>query len=268
MTAARPFYLPSGDEVEVFTAAWRARLPVLVTGPTGCGKTRFVEHMAARLGRPLVTVAGHEDLTAADLIGRFHLRGGETVWQDGPLVSAMRSGALCYLDEIVEARSDTTVVIHPAADHRRTVVIDRLGETLTAPPEFGLVMSYNPGYQSVLKDLKPSTRQRFVTLALDYPEPELETTIVATETSLDTEVAASLVHLGVLVRRLEAADLAEVASTRALISAGKLIRQGMTWSRAVEVAVVATLSDDRELAEALRELARAARPAATDSAER
>lgn len=266
MTSHIPFYLPTGDEVEVFVSAWEARLPVLVTGPTGCGKTRFVEHMAHRLGRPLITVAGHEDLTAADLIGRFHLRGGDTVWEDGPLVTAIRTGAVCYLDEIVEARPDTTVVIHPAADHRRTVVIDRLGETLSAPPEFSLVMSYNPGYQSVLKELKPSTRQRFVTVTLDYPEPELEERIVAAETALDAETAASLVHLGVLVRRLEATDLAEVASTRALISAGKLIRHGLSWLRAVEVAVVATLSDDRELAEALRELARAANPSPLETA--
>lgn len=262
MTDTIPFYLPSGDEVEIFTAAWEARVPVLVTGPTGCGKTRFVEHMAHRLRRPLITVAGHEDLTAADLVGRFHLRGGDTAWEDGPLVTAMRTGAICYLDEIVEARSDTTVVIHPAADHRRTVVIDRIGETLTAPTEFALVMSYNPNYQSVLKELKPSTRQRFVTLALDYTSPEIEARVVATETGLDEATAHSLVHLGVLVRRLDATDLAEVASTRALIAAGKLIGRGVGWSRAVEVAVVATLSDDPELCEALRELARAAEPAA------
>ena len=190
-----PFYRAVGDEVEVFRAAARRGLPVLLKGPTGCGKTRFVEAMAHELGRELITVAGHEDMTSADLVGRFLLKGGETVWVDGPLTRAVREGAIFYLDEVVEARQDTTVVIHPLADHRRELPVDRLGTTLPAAPGFQLVISYNPGYQSVLKNLKESTRQRFVAIELGYPSPEIETEVVAYEAGIDTETARALVKL-------------------------------------------------------------------------
>src|SRR3989440_2966517 len=193
---AAPFYLPVGREVDVFLAAARRGVPVLLKGPTGCGKTRFIEAMAHELGRELITVAGHEDLTSADLVGRFLLQGGETVWVDGPLTRAVREGAICYLDEIVEARQDTTVVIHPLADHRRELPIDRLNETLTAAPGFCMVVSYNPGYQSVLKDLKDSTRQRFVAIELGFPPPDVETSVVAHESGVDEESARILVGVG------------------------------------------------------------------------
>src|SRR3989440_6130787 len=193
---AAPFYLPVGREVDVFLAAARRGVPVLLKGPTGCGKTRFIEAMAHELGRELITVAGHEDLTSADLVGRFLLKGGETVWVDGPLTRAVREGAICYLDEIVEARQDTTVVIHPLADHRRELPIDRLNQTLTAAPGFCMVVSYNPGYQSVLKDLKDSTRQRFVAIELGFPPPDVETTVVAHEAGIDEERAKLLVGVG------------------------------------------------------------------------
>src|SRR6478672_5687622 len=191
-----PFYRALGDEVEVFRAAARRGLPTLLKGPTGCGKTRFVEAMAHQLGRELITVAGHEDMTSADLVGRFLLKGGETVWVDGPLTRAVREGAICYLDEIVEARQDTTVVIHPLTDHRRLLPIDRLGTSLTAAPGFQLVMSYNPGYQSVLKNIKESTRQRFVAIELGFPPAEIEIAVVAYEAEIDSETARALVRLG------------------------------------------------------------------------
>src|SRR5947209_17686851 len=210
--AEAPFYRAVGDEVAVFRAAARRGLPVLLKGPTGCGKTRFVEAIAHELGRDLITVAGHEDKTSADLVGRLLLKGGETVWVDGPLTRAVRQGAICYIDEVVEARQDTTVVIHPLADHRRELPIDRLGTTLPAAPGFTMVISYNPGYQSVLKDLKPSTRQRFVAIELGFPPADIEVKVVSEEAGVDLGIAESLVRLAGAIRRLETGGLREVAS--------------------------------------------------------
>ncbi|MGV0783752.1 AAA family ATPase [Mycolicibacterium sp. XJ775] len=249
-----PFYRAAGREVETFRAAARRGAPVLLKGPTGCGKTRFVEAMAHELGRELITVAGHEDMTSADLVGRFLLKGGETVWVDGPLTRAVRAGAICYLDEIVEARQDTTVVIHPLADHRRELPIDRLGTTLSAAPGFQLVISYNPGYQSILKSLKDSTRQRFVAISLDFPTAEVETEIVASEAGIDSSTAASLVVLGNAIRRLDGSALSEVASTRMLILAGGLVAEGLNLRDAVQSAVVEVLSDDPDIIRSLGEL--------------
>src|SRR6478735_4910778 len=222
-----PFYRAVGDEVEVFRAAARRGLPVLLKGPTGCGKTRFVEAMAHELGRGLITVAGHEDMTSADLVGRFLLKGGETVWVDGPLTRAVRDGAIFYLDEVVEARQDTIVVIHPLTDHRRELPIDRLGVTLQAAPGFQLVISYNPGYQSVLKSIKESTRQRFVAIELDFQPADIETEVVAHEAGVDFDTARGLVKVGAAIRRLNGAPLQEVASTRLLILAGGLVAEGL-----------------------------------------
>jgi len=249
-------YIASGAEKEIFRAAWANGLPVLLKGPTGCGKTRLVQAMAEDLARPLVTVACHEDLTAGDLVGRFLLRGGETVWEDGPLTRAVRQGGICYLDEIVEARADTTVVIHPLADHRRELNIERLGEYLTAPPEFMLVLSYNPGYQSVLKDLKPSTRQRMVAIELGYPTPEVEQRIIVQEAQVDTALARRLVRLGQAIRALTDEGLAEGASTRTLISTARLIRSGIAPNVAADVAIAGPLSDDPIASRQLREMAR------------
>jgi nitric oxide reductase NorQ protein len=253
-TQTAPFYRPVGDEAEVFRAAARRGLPVLLKGPTGCGKTRFVEAMAYELGRELITVAGHEDLTSADLVGRFLLKGGETVWVDGPLTRAVREGAICYLDEVVEAHQDTTVVIHPLTDHRRQLPIDRLGIVLNAAPGFQLVISYNPGYQSVLKDLKDSTRQRFVAMELDFPPPDIETEIVAHEADVSFETAQTMVKVGQAIRKLERATLREVASTRLLIMAAGLVAEGLSPRRAVRSAIVEILSDDPEMVRALGEL--------------
>ena len=249
-----PFYRPIGDEVDVFVASARRGLPVLLKGPTGCGKTRFVEAMAHRLQRELITVAGHEDLTSADLVGRFLLKGGETVWVDGPLTRAVRNGAICYLDEVVEARQDTTVVIHPLTDHRRQLPVDRLGHVLDAAPGFQLVVSYNPGYQSVLKDLKDSTRQRFVAIELGFPPPEVETEVVAHEAGVDTDTAAALVAVGHAIRNIENPPLREVASTRALILAGVLAAEGLPLRQAARSAIVRILSDDPDMTVALGEL--------------
>jgi nitric oxide reductase NorQ protein len=240
----RPYYVPVGNEEQVFRAAYRRHLSILLKGPTGCGKTRFVEAMAYDLSRPLVTVACHDDLTTADLVGRFLLKGGETAWVDGPLTRAVRDGALCYLDEIVEARQDTTVVLHPLADHRRQLPIDRLGVTVDAAPGFCLVVSYNPGYQSVLKDLKDSTRQRMVAIELDFPPPDVEEKIVAHEANLDQETAALFVRLGQAIRRLETAGLREVASTRVLVAAGQLVGEGLPVRDAARAAVAGPLTDD------------------------
>ena len=216
---AVPFYLPQGDECALFEAAHRNGLPLLLKGPTGCGKTRFVAHMAARLGRPLHTVACHDDLSAADLIGRYLLKGGETVWVDGPLARSVREGAICYLDEVVEARKDVTVVLHPLTDDRRILPLERTGETLQAPPEFMLVVSYNPGYQNLLKGMKPSTRQRFVAVSFDFPAPELEIEVLQGETGIDGELAGRLVGLASALRALKGHDLEEAAylGTRILV---------------------------------------------------
>jgi nitric oxide reductase NorQ protein len=243
-SAARPYYVPVGVEEQVFTAAFRQRMAVVLKGPTGCGKTRFVEAMAHDLGRPLVTVSCHDDLTTADLVGRFLLQGGDTRWVDGPLTRAVREGAICYLDEIVEARQDTTVVIHPLADHRRQLPIDRLGVLLDAAPGFCLVVSYNPGYQSVLKDLKDSTRQRMVGIELNFPPPDVEEKIVSHEAGVDHDKAALLVQLGQAIRRLEAAGLREVASTRLLIAAARLVAEGLPARAAARAAVAGPLTDD------------------------
>jgi nitric oxide reductase NorQ protein len=258
--SAAPFYRAVGEEVQVFRAAARRGLPVLLKGPTGCGKTRFVEAMAHQLGRDLITVAGHEDMTSADLVGRFLLKGGETVWVDGPLTRAVREGSVCYIDEIVEARQDTIVVIHPLADHRRELPIDRLATTLPAAPGFQLVISYNPGYQSVLKNIKESTRQRFIAIELDFPPSDIETDIVAHEAGIDADTARALVAIGHAIRNLAGSPLREVASTRMLILAGGLAAEGLTLRTAVRSAVVQVLSDDKDVIRALGELVDAVLP--------
>jgi nitric oxide reductase NorQ protein len=246
MTAAspRPYYVPVGDEEQVFKAAYNQGMSLVLKGPTGCGKTRFVEAMAHDLGRTLITVSCHDDLTTADLVGRFLLEGGDTTWVDGPLTRAVRMGAICYLDEVVEARQDTTVVIHPLADHRRQLPIDRLGVVLDAAPGFGLVVSYNPGYQSVLKDLKDSTRQRMVAVELDFPPPDVEEKVVTHEAGVDPEVAVQLVRLGQAIRRVDNAGLREVASTRVLIAAARLVAVGLSLATAARAAVAGPLTDD------------------------
>ena len=257
-----PYYLPLADEVEIFRAAYSARLPILLKGPTGCGKTRFVEHMTWRLYRetanqlevPLITVSCHEDLTATDMVGRYLLKGDETVWADGPLTRAVRTGAICYLDEIVEARKDTTVLIHSLTDHRRILPIDKTGELVAAHPEFLLVISYNPGYQSVLKDLKPSTRQRFVSLEFDYPEVEVEAKIIAHEAGIDDEVAGRLAVIGERVRNLKQHGFEEGVSTRLLIYTGDLISAGIDPRRAAQVAIVTAISDDRTVQQAVADI--------------
>jgi nitric oxide reductase NorQ protein len=229
-------------------------MSILIKGPTGCGKTRFVEAMAHDLGRPLITVACHDDLTTADLVGRFLLRGGDTEWVDGPLTRAVRDGAICYLDEVVEARQDTTVVLHPLADHRRQLQLERLGITLNAPREFCLVVSYNPGYQSVLKDLKDSTRQRMAAIEFGFPAPDVEQKIVAHEAGLAPDKAAKLVRLGQAIRRLDTAGLREVASTRVLIAAGRLVVEGLGMREAARAAVVGPLTDDATVMRGLLEM--------------
>ena len=249
-----PYYRPLRNEVELFEAAYKGRLPVMLKGPTGCGKTRFVEHMAWKLNRPLITVACHEDLSSTDLVGRFLLEGEETVWHDGPLTRAVRQGAICYLDEVVEARKDTVVIIHPLTDHRRRLPIEKRGTVVDAPAEFMLVVSYNPGYQSILKDLKQSTRQRFVAMEFDYPKPELETEIVAREGGIDEPVARDLVTIGQKVRNLRGHGLEEGVSTRLLIYAAQLIASGINPADAAEVALSSPITDDRELQRSIREI--------------
>jgi nitric oxide reductase NorQ protein len=250
----RPYYVSVGSEEQVFKAAFRQGLSIVLKGPTGCGKTRFVEAMAHDLGRPLITVSCHDDLTTADLVGRFLLRGGETEWVDGPLTRAVRQGAICYLDEVVEARQDTTVVLHPLADHRRQLPIERLGLTLDAAPGFGLVVSYNPGYQSVLKDLKDSTRQRMVAIEFGFPAPDIEEKIIAHEASVDHHKAAELVRLGQAIRRVETAGLREVASTRVLIAAARLVAEGLSLREAARAAVAGPLTDDAHVTAGLVKL--------------
>lgn len=252
--ATVPFYSPQGNEVALFERAYQRQLPVLLKGPTGCGKTRFVAHMAARLGRPLYTVACHDDLTAADLVGRHLIRHDGTYWQDGPLTRAVREGAICYLDEVVEARKDTTVVLHPLTDDRRMLPLERTGEILQAPPTFMLVISYNPGYQNLLKGMKPSTRQRFVALSFSYPPPEQEQRIVQQETGIDAALASKLVQIGTALRRLKDHDLEEAASTRLLIYAATLLQAGLPFKEACQAALIEPLSDEPDTLAALREV--------------
>lgn len=247
-----PWYRAVGDEVRLFEAAYARRLPVMLKGPTGCGKTRFVEHMAWRLGRPLVTVSCHEDMTASDLVGRFLLDPSGTVWTDGPLTQAVRHGGICYLDEIVEARQDTTVVIHALTDDRRILPLEKKGELVAAHPDFQLVISYNPGYQSVLKDLKESTKQRFCALDFGYPVAETETEIVAREAGIDAGAARLLVEIGRRSRNLRGQGLDEGASTRMLIHAGKLMSVGVGLADACAVAVILPITDDPDMRDALR----------------
>jgi nitric oxide reductase NorQ protein len=249
-----PYYLNTDNEIPLFETACRTKLPVMLKGPTGCGKTRFVQHMAWRLRRPLITVACHEDLFASDLLGRYLLLHDETVWVDGPLTRAVRMGAICYLDEIVEARKDTTVVIHPLTDDRRMLSIDKKGEVLKAHSDFMLVISYNPGYQSVLKDLKQSTRQRFVSLQFDYPDPDKEARIVADEGGVDISVARQLVALAGKIRNIREQGLTEGASTRLLIYAAQLIRGGIDIKAACRSAICLPLTDDERLQETLDDL--------------
>jgi nitric oxide reductase NorQ protein len=261
---SEPYYLPIADEVELFTAAWDCRLPILLRGPTGCGKTRFVEYMAQTLpvrarradvgGSRLITVACHEDLTGSDLVGRFLLRGDETVWVDGPLTQAVKNGAVCYLDEIVEARKDTIVLIHPLTDHRRILPVDKLGQIFDAHPDFMLVISYNPAYQSVSKDLKQSTRQRFVTIDFDYAPADREAQVIAHEGGIAHDLAWQLATLGEQVRQLKASGLEEGVSTRLLIYAARLIAQGIGARRACEITVSRSLSDDPDSQRAIAEL--------------
>ena len=255
-----PFYRAVSDEVEVFCAAARRGPTRAAEGSDGVRKTRFVEAMAHQLDRDLITVAGHEDMTSADLVGRFLLKGGETVWVDGPLTLAVREGAIFYLDEVVEARQDTTVVIHPLADHRRELPVDRLGTTLQAAPGFQLVISYNPGYQSVLKNLKESTRQRFIAIELGFPPVDIETDVVAHEAGVDSDTAHVLVKLANAIRNLDGSPLREVSSTRMLILAGGLVAEGLNLRSAVESAIVRVLSDDQDVNRALGELVDAVLP--------
>lgn len=246
-----PFYQAQGDEVALYEAAYNARLPVMVKGPTGCGKSRFVEYMAWKLNRPLITVACNEDMTASDLVGRYLLDANGTRWLDGPLTTAARIGAICYLDEIVEARQDTTVVIHPLTDHRRTLPLDKKGELITAHPDFQLVISYNPGYQSLLKDLKQSTKQRFTAFDFDYPTADVEADILAKETGMDMEIAVKLVKIGTTARNLKGHGLDEGISTRLLVYAATLIKGGVDAKAACRMALVRPITDDRDIRDTL-----------------
>jgi len=246
-----PYYQPQGNEIALYEAAYRNRLPVMVKGPTGCGKSRFVEYMAWKLGKPLITVACNEDMTASDLVGRYLLEANGTRWLDGPLTTAARIGAICYLDEIVEARQDTTVVIHPLTDHRRTLPLDKKGELIEAHPDFQLVISYNPGYQSLMKDLKQSTKQRFTAFDFDYPDAALETTILARETGLDEATAGKLVKIGHTARNLKGHGLDEGISTRLLVYAATLIKDGVNPVEACRMALVRPITDDADIRETL-----------------
>lgn len=252
-----PFYEEVDGEIGLFTIAAERRLPVMLKGPTGCGKTRFVQHMAYKLGRPLITVACHEDLTASDLVGRYLLKGQDTVWMDGPLTLGVKHGAIVYLDEVVEARKDTTVIIHPLSDDRRVLPIEKKGQIIEAADEFMLVVSYNPGYQSVLKDLKQSTKQRFMAIEFDYPRPEIETRVVQREAGVDPDTAGSLVKLGQKVRNLRNHGLEEGVSTRLLIYAGTLMKQGISPERACDVAVARPITDDPDMQRTIQELVKA-----------
>ena len=249
-----PYYQAIGEEIEIFEAAYKQKLPVLLKGPTGCGKTRFMEYMAWKLKRPLITVSCHDDLTASDLVGRFLISGGETVWVDGPLARSVRSGAICYLDEIVEARKDTTVVIHPLADDRRVLPMEKIGEIIEATKDFCLAISYTPGYQSVMKDLKQSTRQRFVALEFDYPNASVEEEIIIKETGIDTQTARQLVKFAHMTRDLKGSGLDEGASTRLLVHAAKLIHEGIKPVTACQTAIAQAITDDADMIVAMNEL--------------
>jgi len=246
-----PFYQAQDEEIELYEAAYAARLPVMVKGPTGCGKSRFVEYMAWKLGKPLITVACNEDMTASDLVGRYLLDANGTRWLDGPLTTAARIGAICYLDEIVEARQDTTVVIHPLTDHRRTLPLDKKGELVEAHPDFQLVISYNPGYQTLMKDLKQSTKQRFAAFEFDYPTAAVETEIVAKETGIDAELAAKLVQIAATARNLKGHGLDEGISTRLLTYAATLIKGGIEAKSACRMALVRPITDDVDIRDTL-----------------
>ena len=246
-----PYYEPVGSEVELYTSAYDVRMPMMIKGPTGCGKSRFVEHMAWKLGKPLITVACNEDMTASDLVGRFLLDKDGTKWQDGPLTTAARIGAICYLDEVVEARQDTTVVIHPLTDHRRTLPLDKKGELIEANPDFQLVIAYNPGYQSLMKDLKQSTKQRFGGLDFDYPEEGLEIQIVAKESGVDEPTAKKLVQIAHRARNLKGHGLDEGISTRLLVYAGQLISKGVEAEAACSMTMVTPLTDDPDMRDTL-----------------
>jgi len=254
MTKSKPNYLAQGAEVEIFNHAAANKLPVLLKGPTGCGKTHFVEHMAEQLGRPLYTIACHDDLTATDLVGRHLIGENGTYWQDGPLTRAVREGGICYLDEVVEARKDTTVVLHPLSDHRRILPIDRTGEIIEAHPDFMLVISYNPGYQNLMKGLKPSTRQRFVAMEFDYPTPEHEVVVVIQETGLDKQTAQQLIALGADLRRMQDHDLEEAASTRLLIYTAMMIKSGLDAKQACISCLAQPLTDEPETLSAIKRL--------------
>jgi nitric oxide reductase NorQ protein len=246
-----PYYQPQSNEVALYEAAYVARLPVMLKGPTGCGKSRFVEYMAWKLNRPLITVACNEDMTASDLVGRYLLEAGGTRWLDGPLTMAARLGAICYLDEIVEARQDTTVVIHPLTDHRRTLPLDKKGEQVRAHPDFQLVISYNPGYQNLMKDLKPSTKQRFTAFDFDYPPPEQEARIVASETGIDEALAARLVKIAITARNLKGHGLVEGISTRLMVYAATLMKGGVSPRDACRMALVRPITDDADIRDTL-----------------
>jgi len=246
-----PYYEPVGNELELYSSAYEVRMPMMIKGPTGCGKSRFIEHMAWKLGKPLITVACNEDMTASDLVGRFLLDKDGTKWQDGPLTTAARIGAICYLDEVVEARQDTTVVIHPLTDHRRSLPLDKKGELIEANPDFQLVISYNPGYQSLMKDLKQSTKQRFGGLDFDYPEEGLEIQIVAKESGVDAVTAKKLVQIAHRARNLKGHGLDEGISTRLLVYAGQLIAKGVAPEPACTMTMVTPLTDDPDMRDTL-----------------
>ncbi|MGB8517515.1 MAG: CbbQ/NirQ/NorQ/GpvN family protein [Gallionella sp.] len=247
----QPYYRPVSDEIAVYEAAYSARMPMMLKGPTGCGKTRFIEHMAWRLGKPLITVACNEDMTASDLVGRFLLDANGTRWQDGPLAIAARHGAICYLDEVVEARQDTTVVIHPLTDNRRVLPLEKTGELIQAHPDFQLVISYNPGYQSVMKDLKQSTKQRFGALDFKYPESAIEEEVVAHETGVNKDIAQKLVSIAKMARNLKGHGLDEGISTRMLIYAANLIVKNVAAKRACGIALISPITDDLDMRDAL-----------------
>lgn len=253
LIGTEPYYRPVKNEIALFEAAYATRMPMMLKGPTGCGKTRFIEHMAWRLRRPLITVACHEDMTASDLVGRYLLDAEGTVWHDGPLTIAVRHGAICYLDEIVEARQDTTVVIHPLTDDRRILPLEKKNELVHAHPDFQLVISYNPGYQSVIKDLKESTKQRFAALEFGYPDPAVEAEIVAHEAEIGRGEAETLVKIAMRTRNLKGHGLDEGASTRMLIQAGRLLRSSIPLLEACEVALVLPITDDADMREAMSE---------------